>query len=546
MYQLFQDSMAICRENTKPQWFVTATANPKWPEIQRELLPGQSAEDRPDLVARVFALKMKFLREDLLKNGHMGKSVAHVYTIEFQKRGLPHMHLLIFIHKDDQVKTPADVDKYVSAEIPDKEREPALWNIVTKSMMHGPCGVHNPDAPCMVNGKCSKHFPKAFEPETKMDGNGYPTYRRRDNGRTVEKRGKYGPVLLDNRWVVPYNPGLLVEYECHINTECCASVHSVKYIHKYVYKGHDRATLEVGKPVDEIKQYLDARWIGTSEAVWRLMLNHMHQEIPAVYRLQVSTVFYCHSKLVSKLFTFQVHLPGQHMVVFDPDQPPELVAERAASQKTMLTAFFAANRKYEHARQWLYQEFPQHFTYKKKPPEWKPRQRSTAIGRLYFAAPVSGERFYLRTLLTVVRGPMSFEDLRTVNGVLCPTFKDACIQRGLLEDDGEWIQCLEEAAVMHTGSRLRALFATMLLHCVPTDPLNLWERFRANICDDLERRLQRDYAIAHPTEEQVYDFGLYLLQEILHQSGTSLEKFPPMPIPQMHWADVQQNRCQAL
>jgi hypothetical protein len=96
---------------------------------------------------------------------------------------------------------------------------------------------------------------------------------------------------------------------------------------------------------------------------------------------------------------------------------------------------------------------------------------------MYFAAPASGERFYLCTLLTVVHGPISFEDLHTVNGVLFPTFKDASLQQGLLEDDGEWVQCLEEAAVMHTGRRLWALFATMLIHCVLSDPVGLWKCF---------------------------------------------------------------------
>ena len=57
----------------------------------------------------------------------------------------------------------------------------------------------------------------------------------------------------------------------------------------------------------------------------------------------------------------------------------------------------------------------------------------------YFTSPNSGERFYLRLLLAVVRGPTSFESLRTVDGVIYETFKVACIARGLLEDDEEWI-----------------------------------------------------------------------------------------------------------
>ena len=69
-----------------------------------------------------------------------------------------------------------------------------------------------------------------------------------------------------------------------------------------------------------------------------------------------------------------------------------------------------------------YQEFPQHYVWNKQQKIWTPRQRGFAIGRLYFADPTAGERYYLRMLLTVVRGPTSFEALRTVNNVVYGTF----------------------------------------------------------------------------------------------------------------------------
>jgi hypothetical protein len=118
-------------------------------------------------------------------------------------------------------------------------------------MMHGPCGGLNPDAPCMTEDKrtgkmkCSKGFPKAFQPETEIHEDGYPLYRRRDTGRQVPKYvyGR-GIVYLDNRWMIPYNPYLSLKYDAHINVEVCATLQSVKYIHKYIYKGSDRAIVE--------------------------------------------------------------------------------------------------------------------------------------------------------------------------------------------------------------------------------------------------------------------------------------------------------------
>ncbi|KAI0043940.1 hypothetical protein FA95DRAFT_1458786, partial [Auriscalpium vulgare] len=61
---------------------------------------------------------------------------------------------------------------------------------------------------------------------------------------------------------------------------------------------------------------------------------------------------------------------------------------------------------------------------------------------------------------------------------------------------------------MQTGARLRYLFATLLLFCQPTDPRSLWLQFRHRICDDLAFRL-RSRGIAHPTDDQVYDYGLH-------------------------------------
>ncbi|CAG8484696.1 5830_t:CDS:2 [Acaulospora morrowiae] len=127
-----------------------------------------------------------------------------------------------------------------------------------------------------------------------------------------------------------------------------------------------------------------------------------------------------------------------------------------------------------------------------------------------------GEIFYLRLLLIVIRGPQSFNHLKTVNNITHPTFKDACLALGLLEDDEEWIQCLEEAAVIYSGFQLRLLFAVILIHCTPTQPQDLGLCFRVNLCNDLLYRLSNEHAIREPTESQIFDFRLSLLDNILH------------------------------
>ena len=94
MTQLFQDAMAICRHFHKPDLFLTMTANSKWPEIIHSLFRGQTATNRPDIVSRVFEQKKKVLLK-LIDNGFFGTTIAHIHTIEFQKRDLSHIHLLI-------------------------------------------------------------------------------------------------------------------------------------------------------------------------------------------------------------------------------------------------------------------------------------------------------------------------------------------------------------------------------------------------------------------------------------------------------------------
>ena len=180
MKQLYQDSMAICRHYGRADFFITFTCNPQWEEITANLPPGFSASDRPDIVARVFNLKLKALLDDLLQKHVLGIPVAEVYTIEFQKRGLPHAHILLILNNDDKIRDVEFLDNIICAEIPDRNVDPDLYNVVTTNMMHGPCGVTHPNSPCMKGGpKCTKKFPRNFCDETMAHEDGYPIYRRR-------------------------------------------------------------------------------------------------------------------------------------------------------------------------------------------------------------------------------------------------------------------------------------------------------------------------------------------------------------------------------
>ncbi|XP_021768899.1 uncharacterized protein LOC110733168 [Chenopodium quinoa] len=256
MKKRYLNVMALVQRFGKPDLFVTVTCNANWPEIKDELAAGEKAQNRPDLVSRIFRAKLIALKKEIMERKVFGEVVAMVYVVEFQKRGLPHAHFLIILKPEYKMKCPADYDRFVCAEIP-SETNADLRRVVLAHMMHGPCGELNPECPCMrtrgLKLSCKNRYPKQFCNEITNSKDGYPIYRRRETGEKVVIRN----AELDNQWVIPYNPYLSLLFDCHINVEVCSTIKAVKYLYKYVYKGHDRISYNVvscnNEVVDEIK-----------------------------------------------------------------------------------------------------------------------------------------------------------------------------------------------------------------------------------------------------------------------------------------------------
>ncbi|XP_076945410.1 uncharacterized protein LOC143616478 [Bidens hawaiensis] len=280
-----------------------------------------------------------------------------------------------FLHSDHKIYNPENIEKFISAKIPDKNEDLESYSLN----------------------------------ETPSDYNGFPIYRRRDLGNVVVKSA----VNLDNRHVVPYNKKLLKKYQAHINVEWCNQEGSIKYLFKYINKGLDRATISlVQEKTDNQDEEVD--------------------EAKAFYNCRYLSAY---------------------------DDDAEDVLNKPIYGSSRFTAWMECNEKYSLSRTLTYIELPKKFVSKQDERHWDLHKRGFSIGRVHHVPPAFNEAYYLRILLNTVRDPTFFEDIRTVDGEVCATYRDACYKRDLLDDDNEYIEAIEEAS--HTASDLVLLEAKL-------------------------------------------------------------------------------------
>ena len=512
MYSHYLDALAIAREFRKFTLFITMTGNPQWSAVQNNLFEGQKAYDRPDIMNRVFNKMLQDLMSDL-KFGVLGPVKAWLYTIEGQLRCLKHAHILILLSIQLDVE---DIDNIISAQIPDSEEKPDLYERVSKYMLHGPCGPGYPNSPCMENGVCSKGYPKDFQEETKLphDGHGYPIYARPKNEKFIEKDG----FVYDNRWVVPYNEFILIKYDCHVNTEFIGSFTTIKYVYKYVHKGFDVSTVGVEEinDRDEVTRFINARTIDPYDSHWRMSQYRIQERFPAVQKLAI-------------------HTEGQHTVIFREGKAAQAIEE---VKDSTLMAFFKLNIEDEDARKYKYQDIPKYYTWKdnkwfKRRSQPEDNEIPRTIGRVNNVSPVQGERFYLRLLLNHIKGARSFQEMKVFQGEEYLTYKETCLAMGLLEDDEEWIFSLEEVSISGSAKQLRSTFAVILQYCRPTEPRKLLEKFLESMSDDfIYQNAKEDNCLRDKVnDEDILNRVLMDLDEELNQMGGSLGDFKDMPQP---------------
>ena len=228
------DSLAVAATLGAPTFFITVTCNARWPEIVSQLLPGQDVVDRPLVICRVFKRKLSLLLKTLRAMfTNAGRLVYLVCSVEFQKRGLPHAHILIKYQAN--CTDPRHIDVIVSAEMPD---DPVDRELVQTFMLHHHVLDGNSYSKyCVREDRASRrwcrfNYPKPLQMATVIDSEGRVQYRRRHEA---------------DRNVVPHCLPLLRKFRCHINFEVASSSHLFQYLFKYIHKGELWIVLWRGK-----------------------------------------------------------------------------------------------------------------------------------------------------------------------------------------------------------------------------------------------------------------------------------------------------------
>ncbi|XP_071726843.1 uncharacterized protein [Rutidosis leptorrhynchoides] len=273
----------------------------------------------------------------------------------------------------------------------------------------------------------------------------------------------------------------------------------IKYPFKYISKGTDRIAARISKPVgsnsrnrpqaskpvDEIQNFIEARFICLHEACWRIFNFPIHHREPAV-------------QIVA------VHLENMQLMKF-------------------------------RGKHLTYLDFPSEFVWYQTPKTWKHRANinKPSIERISYIHPAFGEAFFLRMLLCHQKGCTSFADIRTVNQVEHQTYRSDCEAAGLLGNDKEWTIALEEASVSGIASQLRSLFAHILVYCIVSNSVALWEKHWKIMSDDIPLRAAASLKMEklYINNEDLHNYVLYEVEILLNQCGKTISDFalPSLP-----------------
>jgi hypothetical protein len=426
-----------------PHVFLTFTGNPRWTEIQSQLQNGNCWYNDPVLVCRVFKEKLEHLLQGIRDGKYFGgrKSCYLQYVIEFQKRGMPHAHMLIRLENFES-NSAEDIDEICSCAIPqdchDSCRNCAqcrLRDVVMQNMIHGcfPWRCHKTKSE-KSEKRCHYRFPKEPQETTHLGLSGYWELKR----------------ALGEEYMVAYNPQLSLEFNAHINVEIACGTRSIYYLRKYFSKRPDSVAACLSK-TDTLKEQLDTfyrtRCLTSFEAVWEVLGFSFQKFEPDVQPIQL-------------------YLPGEHPIVFDPTDMNR-AAERAASYESHLSLYLKRpmEAEFDHVK---YLDYFENYSFgvgtkgqqdQCVPPHRVVPKRKTKICFVSNLNYSNLEQFALFLMLQKIPC-RSLAELLTGE----PTFLKAATRRGLISNDPTGLQkvVLQDMIDRHVPSQDIVMYVASL------------------------------------------------------------------------------------
>ena len=488
---LARNALALVSEYGRPSLFITLTCNPNWPEIIEQLLPGQTAFDRGDVVCQVFHRKLQALLANLrqgkyfpvinsITNWH--KIEYEVRVIEYQRRGLPHAHIVlrfentiempVYENKEELAKW---IDSHITAKYPktandqdplelDEEYEYDLeYSDIVKTHMLHKC-ISETNGGCLNEANvCAKGYNKnVVSVETTFDHKGFPQYKR--------------PTIKSLN-VVPHNRLLLKDWNGHANVEFAGSTYTVIYLYKYLFKGNKKVKMRLNnvRKDDEISLYLRGRYLCSMDCYWRILGHETYPaSSPAVKIIKVisdqSASSLINENKVTDLIIYFNRPECLHNLKY-----AELFNVYIWSYEKPKRNIYERNEIYTLRIEGIEKVI---YLYKKL-------SNKKSITRLEIVSITAGELFYLRLILYNF-SRTSFSDCKRFARISYSTYQEAAVASGIVKDKNEILTCFEEAArfQFNTPAELRSLFVMATIQGFPTLKILQEQRFKELLYTD--------------------------------------------------------------
>lgn len=463
-----------------PTLFITITANPYWREIQENLLPGQQWYHDMFLVNLVFSLKLREFISDIESGKYFNntKPVYVQYVIEFQKRGLPHAHILVRL-EGVQPSTATEVDMLSTVSLPlpcasqcSRCTQCRLRDHVRSHMWHT-CYPARCNPTDVKPATCKYGFPFTPQAATSVDASGTWTLKR----------------LPTEAQIAEYNPQLTLAYNAHINVKVACGTRCVLYLRKYLSKGPDSiGALLLPEGTSYSKQFdnfYQNRCLTAAEAAW------VACEFPFNY-------------FNPTVLILQLHLPGEQPVYFDETETDEAILAKTLKQ-TQLEQYFARPRTEE----FDFITFEEYFQKYNPKSDGSVTCRGSPIVAVVRNVDYSdSEHFALYMLLKVVAA-RSFDEIKQNHN----TFEEAAIAAGVFSASAASVHsaALFEMNLRHVS--LRQMISYMVV-IAQTDSRHFEEVF----FDTWDSIAEHEPQLRHPEDV------LQLIVEAIERNGSSLDE----------------------